>query len=61
MFLCPLSGDFHCAHSNGICHTGLLTAYEQDQDRPKSGVFYCTHINGICHTVCEQDQDGVPS
>jgi len=23
---------FHCTHSNGICHTGLLTACEQDQD-----------------------------
>ena len=31
-FLCPLSGVFHCTHSNGICHTGLLTACKQDQD-----------------------------
>ena len=31
-FLCPSSGVFHCTHSNGICHTGLLTAFEQDQD-----------------------------
>ena len=23
---------FHCTHSNGICHTGLRTAWEQDQD-----------------------------
>ena len=23
---------FHCTHSNGICHTGLLTACEQGQD-----------------------------
>ena len=23
---------FHCTHSNGICHTGLLTACKQDQD-----------------------------
>jgi len=22
---------FHCKHSSGICHTGLLTACEQDQ------------------------------
>jgi len=30
----PLSiiGVFHCTHSNGICHTALLTACEQDQD-----------------------------
>jgi len=33
-FLCPPSGVFHCTHSNGICHTGLLTACEQDQDVP---------------------------
>jgi hypothetical protein len=30
-FLCPSSGVFHCTHSNGICHTGLLTACEQEQ------------------------------
>jgi len=29
---CQSSGVFHCTHSNGICHTGLLTACEQDQD-----------------------------
>jgi len=29
-FLCPSSGVFHCAHSNGICHTGLLAACEQE-------------------------------
>jgi hypothetical protein len=30
----PLSiiRSFHCAHGSGICHTGLLTACEQDQD-----------------------------
>ena len=31
-FLCPSSGVFHCTHSSGICHTGLLTTCEQDQD-----------------------------
>jgi len=31
MFLCPLSGVFHCKHKNGICHAGLLTSREQDQ------------------------------
>jgi hypothetical protein len=31
-FLCPSSGVFHCTHRNGICHTGLLTACEQDQN-----------------------------
>ena len=28
-FLCPSSGVFHCTHSNGICHRGLLTACSQ--------------------------------
>ena len=29
----PLSiiGSFHCTHSNDVCHTGLLTACEQEQ------------------------------
>ena len=31
-FLCPSSGVFHCTHSNGVCHSGLLTACKQDQD-----------------------------
>jgi len=31
-FLCPSSGVFHCTYGNGICHTGLLTACEQNQD-----------------------------
>ena len=29
-FLSPSSGVFHCIHSNGICHTGLETACEQE-------------------------------
>jgi len=31
-FLCPSSGVFHCTHSSGICHTGLLTACQQGPD-----------------------------
>jgi hypothetical protein len=32
-FLCPSSGVIHCTLSNGIFHTGLYTAFEQqDQD-----------------------------
>ena len=31
-FLCPSSGVFHCTHNNGVCHRGLLTACEQDQN-----------------------------
>jgi hypothetical protein len=30
--LCPSSGVLRCTHSNGTCHTSLLTACEQDQD-----------------------------
>ena len=33
-FLHPSSGVFHCTHSNGICHTGLLTAGEQAVSKP---------------------------
>jgi len=33
-FFCPSSGVFHCTHSNGICHTGLLTACEQAVNKP---------------------------
>ena len=35
-FLCPSLGVFHCTHSNGIYHKGLLTACEQDQDGTSS-------------------------
>jgi hypothetical protein len=31
-FLCPSSGVFHCTHSSGICHTGFLTACEQEHN-----------------------------
>jgi hypothetical protein len=30
-FLCPSSGVFHCTHNNVTCHTGLLTACEQEE------------------------------
>ena len=28
----PIIRGFHYAHNNDTCHTGLLTACEQDQD-----------------------------
>ena len=43
-FVCPTSGVSHCTHSNGICHTGLLTACEQDRDGVLSGlcdIYHC--------------------
>ena len=41
-FLCPSSGVFRCTHGDAICHTGLLTACEQDQDgTPDDGQRNC--------------------
>jgi hypothetical protein len=44
--LCPSSGIFHRIHSNAICHTGLLTAWEQDQDVPLLCVQWKTPDDG---------------
>jgi len=46
-FLCPSSGVFHCTHSNGICHTGLLTAWEQEQD--ETAVPSCSCSQAVWH------------
>jgi len=62
-FLCPSSGVFHCTHSNGICHTGLLTACERDQDRvPSSSRSQAVskpvwHIPLLC-VQCKTPDDG---
>jgi hypothetical protein len=61
-FLCPSSGVLHCTHSNGICHTGLLTAREQDQDGTS---WSCSkaisktvwHISLLC-VQCRTPDDG---
>ena len=45
-FLCPSSGVFHCTHGNGICHTDLQTAHEQDQD----GTSWSCSL-AVCKTV----------
>jgi len=42
-FLCPSSGVYHCTHSNGICHTGLLTACEKDQDGISVPYWSCSY------------------
>jgi hypothetical protein len=43
----------YCTLSNGICHTGLLTAFEQDQDgtafRPGPARKLSTNLYGIYH------------
>ena len=42
-FLCPSSGVFHCTHSNGVCHTGLLRACEQAVSNP-----VLTYTTAVC-------------
>jgi len=46
-FLSPSSGVFHCTHSSGTSHTGLLTACEQAVSN--TGMTYtivvCTVLN----------------
>ena len=48
-FLCPSSGVFHCTHSNGICHTSLLTACELD--RNGTAVPYWSRPKGVSKPV----------
>jgi hypothetical protein len=43
---CPSSGVFNCTHSNGICHTVLQTACEQDQN-----VLSWSCSQAVCRTV----------
>ena len=47
----PLSiiRSFHRTHSNGICHTGLLTACEQDQEVR----FFPTYSHVFLPTYCK--------
>jgi len=47
-FLCPSTGDFHCTHSNGICHTSLVTACEQDQDGTGSILIIILKVHHSC-------------
>jgi len=49
-FLCPLSGVFHCTHSNGLCHTGLLTAWGQDQEGTSVPILFAS-----CQQNCMTD------
>jgi len=59
-FLCPSSGIFHCTHSNGICHTGLLTACEQAcrvsfQNKFEKLVHLVGFIKRNCHNTRSHD------
>ena len=49
-FLCPSSGVFHCTHSNGICHTGLLTTCEQNARKLLENLYYIYH----CYVYSEK-------
>jgi hypothetical protein len=57
-FLCPSSGVIHFTLIDGICHTGLYTVVEENQD----GTGSCTLSKVIGHRglwkAVEQDQDG---
>ena len=62
----PIIRSFsHYTHRNGLCHTGLLTACEQDQDGPCSVLIllascqqiYMTYTIAVC-TVRETPDDG---
>jgi pyruvate formate-lyase activating enzyme-like uncharacterized protein len=41
---------FHYTHSNGVCHTGLLTACEQDQDG--TGLVLLQQLFASCQQIC---------
>ena len=50
-FFCPPSGVFHCTHSSGMCHTGLLTACEQDQE-DQDGTEFHPDLLASCQQTC---------
>jgi hypothetical protein len=50
-FLCPSSGVFHCTYSNGIRHTGLLTAFEQNQFHPDPACKLSANVYDIQPTI----------
>jgi hypothetical protein len=50
-FLCPSSGVIHRTLSSGICHSGLQTAFEQqDQDGTAVPSWSCCCSNAVCMT-----------
>jgi hypothetical protein len=55
-FLCPSSGVFHCTHSNGICHTSLLTACEQEHMPPAGNIVGgCIIPQAVTHSLEHPD------
>jgi hypothetical protein len=49
-FPCPSSGVSQCTHSNGISHSGLLTACKQDQDGTSSILILLTRCRPTAMT-----------
>jgi len=53
---------FHCTHNNSVCHTGLLTACEQDQDGTvlillaSCNVTCVTYIVALCQWKTPDDE-----
>jgi len=43
--------EFFTVHSNGICHTGLLTACEQDQDGTSLSCSHAVSITCMTYTI----------
>jgi hypothetical protein len=50
-FLCPSSGVIHCTLSNGICHTGLQTAFEQQQDHDGTALLSWSCLKSVYKPV----------
>jgi len=53
----PLSiiRSFSLSHSNGICHTGLLTACEQDQDETFwSSWWWSEEVSETCRVLFQK-------
>jgi len=51
--LCPSSGVFHCTHSNGICHTGLLT-YTIAVCTVKNSWWWTEELSEICRVSFQE-------
>ena len=68
----PVHKLYDIYHCNGICHTVMLTACKQEQDRVLSWScsqavwhiplqWYVIYVIQVMPTACEQEQDRVPS
>jgi hypothetical protein len=53
-FLCPSSGVFHCTFGAGICHAGLMTAFEQDQHGTQSHPGRAWKLSSNLHDIYQR-------